>query len=231
MLTLTIKLILAHLLGDFVLQPNQWVKGKSEHPLRYLLYHGIVHAILLCVLLGFNTAYWAGALIIVLSHLLIDLAKQQLLRPGRALWLFFADQLAHLLVIAAVVYYYTPYVIPLEWLQSDPFWIMLTALVLVTFVAAIVIKVILSQWRVDITVSNNAGMYIGMLERLFIFYFVYIGSWEGVGFLLAAKSIFRFGDLNNAKDRNLTEYVLVGTLLSFGIAILIASGARVLMNG
>ena len=46
--------------------------------------------------------------------------------------------------------------------------------------------------------------------------------WEGIGFLLAAKSVFRFGDLNNSKDRNLTEYVLIGTLLSFGIAIIIA---------
>jgi hypothetical protein len=40
-------------------------------------------------------------------------------------------------------------------------------------------------------------------------------------FLLAAKSIFRFGDLKKVKDRKLTEYVLIGTLLSFGIAILV----------
>jgi hypothetical protein len=39
---------------------------------------------------------------------------------------------------------------------------------------------------------------------------------------LAAKSVFRFGDLKESKDRKLTEYILIGTLLSFGIAI--ASG-------
>ena len=43
---------------------------------------------------------------------------------------------------------------------------------------------------------------------------------EGVGFLIAAKSVFRFGDLSKAKDRKLTEYILIGTLLSFGLAIL-----------
>ena len=43
-----------------------------------------------------------------------------------------------------------------------------------------------------------------------------------VGFLLAAKSIFRFGDLKEAHDIKLTEYVLIGTLLSFGIAIITA---------
>jgi hypothetical protein len=48
-----------------------------------------------------------------------------------------------------------------------------------------------------------------------------MGHFDAIGFLLAAKSIFRFGDLKEAKDRKLTEYVLIGTLLSFGIALLI----------
>lgn len=70
--------------------------------------------------------------------------------------------------------------------------------------------------------TNNAGKYIGILERLFIFFFVVIDFWEGIGFLLAAKSIFRFGDLKESKDVRLTEYILIGTLLSFGLGILCA---------
>jgi hypothetical protein len=66
---------------------------------------------------------------------------------------------------------------------------------------------------------NQAGKYIGILERIFVFIFVITGKWEGIGFLLAAKSVFRFGDLKESKDRKLTEYILKGTLLSFGIAI------------
>jgi hypothetical protein len=54
---------------------------------------------------------------------------------------------------------------------------------------------------------------------LFVFTFIITGHFEAIGFLLAAKSIFRFGDLKEAKDRRLTEYVLIGTLLSFGIAL------------
>jgi hypothetical protein len=68
---------------------------------------------------------------------------------------------------------------------------------------------------------QNAGNYIGILERLFVFCFIITGHFEAIGFLLAAKSIFRFGDLKEAKDRKLTEYVLIGTLLSFGIAMLV----------
>jgi hypothetical protein len=52
-----------------------------------------------------------------------------------------------------------------------------------------------------------------------VFAFVVSNNWEAVGFLLAAKSVFRFGDLKESKDRKLTEYVLIGTLLSFGIAL------------
>jgi hypothetical protein len=47
------------------------------------------------------------------------------------------------------------------------------------------------------------------------------GHWEAIGFMLAAKSIFRFGDLKDSKDRKLTEYVLIGTMISFGTAIVI----------
>lgn len=39
--------------------------------------------------------------------------------------------------------------------------------------------------------------------------------------MLAAKSILRFDDLKESKDRKLTEYILIGTLLSFGSAVLI----------
>ncbi|WP_332910802.1 hypothetical protein [Algoriphagus boritolerans] len=67
---------------------------------------------------------------------------------------------------------------------------------------------------------QNAGKYIGILERLFVFVFVITGKWEAIGFLLAAKSVFRFGDLRKSKDRKLTEYILIGTLISFGISIL-----------
>jgi hypothetical protein len=57
------------------------------------------------------------------------------------------------------------------------------------------------------------------LERLFVSTFVLTGNWAAIGFLIAAKSVFRFGDLRESKSRKLTEYILIGTLLSFAIAI------------
>ena len=44
---------------------------------------------------------------------------------------------------------------------------------------------------------------------------------SGVGFLLAAKSVFRFGDLKEKNDHKMTEYVMIGTLLSVTITLFI----------
>ena len=77
---------------------------------------------------------------------------------------------------------------------------------------------------------KNAGKYIGILERLFVFIFVISGNWVGIGFLLAAKSVFRFGDLKESNDRKLTEYILIGTLLSIGIAMAIGMGVLKLIE-
>jgi hypothetical protein len=77
---------------------------------------------------------------------------------------------------------------------------------------------------------SNAGKYIGMLERLLVFIFIVTGHWEGIGFLLAAKSVFRFGDLKKSKDRKLTEYILIGTLLSFSIALAVGLLAQLFKN-
>jgi len=99
------------------------------------------------------------------------------------------------------------------------------SIMLITFVASVVIKQLLSSWHFEEQNKEeslkDAGKYIGMLERVFVFAFITLNQWQAIGFLIAAKSILRFSDLSRAKDRKLTEYILVGTLLSFGIAITI----------
>ena len=68
----------------------------------------------------------------------------------------------------------------------------------------------------------DAGKFIGYLERLLVLLFILYNHWEAVGFLLAAKSVFRFGNLKESHDRKLTEYVLIGTLLSFSLALVVS---------
>ena len=63
----------------------------------------------------------------------------------------------------------------------------------------------------------NAGKLIGVVERLLSLVFVLLGQYEAVGFIIAAKSILRFAEGDKAKS----EYVLIGTLLSFSLAIFV----------
>ena len=55
-----------------------------------------------------------------------------------------------------------------------------------------------------------------ILERLLIFLLVLIGQWEAIGLLVAAKSIIRLKD----GDQKMSEYVLIGTLISISVAVL-----------
>ncbi|AOZ98080.1 DUF3307 domain-containing protein [Flavobacterium commune] len=227
MVALFLSLLLAHLLGDFLLQPTVWVKDKKKKKIKskYLYFHVGLHFILLLITTQFNSNYLLGVAFVTLSHLGIDCAKLYFeKKKTEKLW-FFVDQLLHLVVIAVVVVYYFPVEISITSLYSQQNLALITALVSVTYVSAIVLKVLLSKWSdqlIKTDDTNNAGKYIGILERLFIFFFVVMNFWEGIGFLLAAKSIFRFGDLKESKDVRLTEYILIGTLLSFGFGILFA---------
>lgn len=227
MVALFLSLVLAHLVGDFLLQPTTWVKDKKKKKIKSksLYYHVGLHFLLLLITTQFDSNYFLGILFVALSHFGIDCTKLYFEKNKTEKRWFFADQLLHLLVIAIVVYCYFPYQIPISNLYSQENLALITALVLVTYVSAIVLKVLLSKWSEQLIKTddtNNAGKYIGILERLFIFFFVVMNFWEGIGFLLAAKSIFRFGDLKESKDVRLTEYILIGTLLSFGLGILCA---------
>lgn len=68
----------------------------------------------------------------------------------------------------------------------------------------------------------DGGRYIGWLERILVMLFVLSGYPQGIGFLIATKSILRFGDIKNWHQRAATEYVIIGTFLSFAWAMVIA---------
>ena len=220
-----LKLLLAHLLGDFLLQPDSWVAQKRQKrhrsPLLYL--HIGVHAIAMLLLLGFQIKYWLGYIIILITHFFIDLAKLQLEKRYPRGRLFVLDQLAHLIIIAGVVYSYYPFRLSQEKIFDPLVLLFIICVTLLGPVAAILMRLVMSRWVLPEDKENDslpqAGKYIGMLERLLVFGFILLQQWPAIGWLIAAKSILRFSDLSRAKDRKLTEYVLIGTLLSFSMAI------------
>ena len=160
----------------------------------------------------------------MLVHGIIDLIKLQFQsETSRANW-FFIDQTLHLLSLCVLWYFFSPQPIQLDLIQSTNVWVYAASLVFLTQVSSMLIQMMMLKWSSALNDESddsltNAGKWIGILERLFVFTFVVTENWEAIGFLLAAKSVFRFGDLKESKDRKLTEYILIGTLLSFGIAL------------
>lgn len=66
---------------------------------------------------------------------------------------------------------------------------------------------------------KEGGRLIGYCERLLIYVFVLAGAPSTIGFLVTAKSLFRFGEVTGKQQRRHAEYVIVGTLVSFAYAV------------
>lgn len=172
----------------------------------------------------------------MLSHLVIDYAKLKFQKKKSKVKWFIIDQIAHLLVISFLAIYWLDKEHKLiDIIFSNRFITISTAIIFLTKPMSIIMNILLNPWT-ELLPDNksislkNAGKYIGMLERIMIFLFIYTNHWEAVGFLLATKSIFRFGDLKESNEIKLTEYILIGTLLSFGTAILVALATLYIVN-
>ena len=227
MTTLIIQLLIAHVIGDFVLQPSKWVEDKNikKHKSKYLYFHGLVHLLALVIFLKFNWSYWPYIAFIIFSHMIIDVIKLNLINKINNRILFTLDQVLHMIIISIVVYLEYPYKLDIEKIYSKESLFLILAILTVTSVSSIIMKMIMSKWELEEDNSKDslksAGLYIGILERLFVFGFIILNQWGAIGLLIAAKSVFRFGDLSRAKDRKLTEYMLIGSLISFGLSILV----------
>lgn len=222
-----LKLILAHLLGDFILQPNSWVTAKEQKKIKawQLYIHTLIHFALI-VLFVWQMEFIKWAILLAAIHLITDILKLYLQKNETKRMWFFTDQILHFAIIFIVWSWSQSAVFIPEFVKDEKFLLIITCIYALSQPVSVLIKNIISRWTPDANSNGsdslaNAGNYIGILERMFVFAFVVTGNWDAIGFLLAAKSVFRFGDLKESKDRKLTEYVLIGTLISFGIAILI----------
>jgi len=247
---LLVGLLLAHLLADFYFQPYSWVKQRNErHALALPLYlHALLHGLLaFIVLLLFSgdvsiTTLTISTVIIAVSHFKIDVIKSYCVQNTTT---FLVDQMAHVVVILGVFLYATN-----QWQNAQHLMqhvglkhlVVLFAYLAVLKPSSIIIKQLLSPWSGEVLTSSTqpkhpndpptisteaqqtlslAGQRIGYLERALILTFVLLNQFSAIGFLIAAKSIFRFGDLTKHQDRKLTEYVLLGTFTSVTMTLAI----------
>ena len=97
-----IKLLMAHFVNDFALQPNSWIKDKLEKKYRSSkLYIHCIGAGLLAYVFVAQWNNWFLPFIITSTHAIIDISKLSMNKKHHARW-FLLDQLAHILVLLFV---------------------------------------------------------------------------------------------------------------------------------
>jgi len=221
MLETFIALLFAHALADFVFQ-TKWMVDHKKKPTT-LLTHGAV--VLVFSQLAMGRIDSVEIIILAAAHLVIDWVKTRSNQDGLAAYLI--DQAAHFATIITLAV-----VAPQLW--STGWWaaqsasiphamLLISGFILTTRAGAFAIGKLMDQHSPPADEQDGlpaGGLSIGYLERGLIFVLVIAGQAASIGFLIAAKSILRFGTVN--ENRAASEYVIIGTLASFGWAILVS---------
>jgi hypothetical protein len=237
MLETAVALTFAHFLADFLLQTDAMVRDKAQ--VRVLLLHVAVVVSVSWAALGLPLAPALLALI-GLSHFALDWLKVRFGHGGFAAFAF--DQAGHLAMIALGAALF-----PGAWAAglgpSVPVARLPAALALGAGLIAAVwaggyaVRALMVGLQLPADPDGDAslpqgGRLIGRLERLLILMLVLVNQADGIGFLIAAKSILRFNELARDRDRRVSEYVIIGTLASFawgmGVAFATAAALRAL---
>lgn len=229
-LLIALQLLLAHVLTDFVLQPAKAIQQKREHKAKapFLYLHAFSAGFFTYLFLQQWGSFLVPVLIMV-THFGIDLWK--LNQKEDNLKLFLLDQFFHIIVLLLAWLYLTnnfEAVVPFfeSLLDSQNTLILILGYLIVIFPFGFIIGKATKHWQVEIEEEervkslDKAGRYIGIFERILVLTFVLANNIAAIGFLIAAKSILRFSDKSQSGGRKQTEYVLIGTLMSFALTII-----------
>src|SRR5215831_3147153 len=238
-----LAICLGHLLTDFLFQTPHLVEQKRRGKLRGYLLHGLTHYLAAIVLTGFfvrGSVLWLRThfvlLALTLFHLLIDFAKMRLaqrkIMPDATLSNV-ADQILHFLTIALAAWLLSPGVAFRDFstllggIRDLParFLTVPVVYVAVMFGGGRLIRYLTRPLAEGIKTHSpersseqlqNAGLYIGWLERFLVITALLLQSPATIGLILTAKSIARYPEF---KSEHFAEYFLIGTLLSISVAI------------
>ncbi len=226
-------LIAGHLLGDFVLQTDRMAHNKRKIGLLLLHVSGVTAVSYLVCGVWLS---WRIAVGVFATHLIIDGIKTLAGKDGPRAFLF--DQGGHLAALALIGGFWIPGAAVPYWQNFLPFYTKMVLLVagglLCIRVGGFWVAKAVAPFQKTIHRAEdslpNAGRLIGQLERALIFLLVLVNVPQGVGFLVAAKSVLRFGEVREPNQRREAEYIIIGTLMSFGWALATAYATKALLN-
>lgn len=220
-----IRLLIAHIVADFVLQTTKMVENKKWFSIQMGL-----HILIVFLLTWIFSSSYKIAIIIAISHWLIDSTKLTIQNKNylSKFLLFVLDQILHILIIGVLWSYkfgifsncYEAIKFPF---LNYKFSLLLFSYAFVIWPLGYLIKFTLHKMMPQNDTANfeHGGKLIGQFERIIILTFVLLGQYEAIGFLITGKSIIRFAEQNPDVK---SEYVLVGTMMSYSLSILTGLG-------
>ena len=228
-------LISVHLLADFLFQTSAYSEKKRKM-LKPLLLHCfiyfIIFEIVLLPILQFKKLFLLGVIISVL-HFLIIFTKNKLEKsfPQRRLqiWIFSINQLIHFVILIGIYYIFnlansvSNLYINLEGYENFKIIILYISVFSIiyepasVFIRKLFISISPKTYPKAYSEELKAGNIIGKLERTIIAILLLNNQFGLIGFVLTAKSIARFKQMEN---RDFAEKYLIGTLTSFLIVLI-----------
>lgn len=115
-------LLLAHFVGDFLLQ-SDWIARKKENFMVLTLHVAILLSLMITLAGSYRKVLWPYLLLIAATHLIQDQLKMAMARRTKhhRVLFFFIDQVIHILVIIGVIVLFEIIHGPLN-LPGNPAW-------------------------------------------------------------------------------------------------------------
>lgn len=221
---MVIAMILAHLVGDYVLQWDKLAAWKSRELKGVVAHCLIVSLVTLLFALPFDPFWWQGVLFISTAHLFIDAIQLYVKLPVPALGRFLLDQLAHFAVIfiALAMGGYLPATTLTTGLvsatQSEKMMVFVLGYAFVTMPAWVLVK-FTSYGLVQGTAPEFPGRtnkYLEILERILMTTFVLLGQYFLVPLVILPRLSMEWSDV---QEHDNTTLYLVALLSSITLAV------------
>jgi hypothetical protein len=249
-MTLLVLLFAGHAIADFVVQTES-IAVRKERQMSAMVLHGVAtlvtHIVVAAPLL--TTQLLVGLIALGVVHTVTDIVRRAIVRdiPERAFPGLVVDQTVHgfaILILWWFVAGRSGSAQPADWVPCGAGG----ALAMYGRVAAVagglalnwkggtaVVRRLLARYPEVVPEDAGdrrhqyaMGRTIGCLERTLVFSLVLFGQWGALGFVIAAKSIARFKELD---DKHFADYYLIGTLASMLVAVGTGILVRYLLAG
>ena len=229
-------LMVLHLIGDFYLQSDKVARCKNARVgekcnscteckkgsylnVKYVLIHSLIYVIPFLLLALIADAKTLALVILILagSHAIVDAIACWANKKTKVTVVFLIDQAIHSMVLYLICRYAGLNEIPAAYAAAVK--VAFVVLLLMAPCSILVNKLMEDTFPESVSLGLfDVGSIIGILERVLVVVFAYLGELAAIAIIITVKTWARTADLQDKEFRN--RYLL-GTLASLVSAVLV----------